>query len=115
MWQQIIALLIIIFLITRLFKQRQKNNLAKNEFGLWLAFWIIAGLAVVFIRPIDRLVHALGFSASGITFLIYLAVIILFYFLFKLRLKIAKLENNLAKVVREVAQTEVKLRDETKD
>ena len=108
MWQQIIALLIIIFFIFRLFRQRQKNNVSKNETVLWLCFWLLAGLAIIFIKQIDNLVHNLGFSGAGINFLIYLAVIILFYFLFRLRLKLAKLENNLANVVREVAQMEVR-------
>lgn len=108
MWQQIIALIIILFFIFRLFRQRKKDSVSKNEMVMWLCFWILAGLAIVFIKQIDSLVHNLGFSGAGINFLIYIAVIILFYFLFRLRLKVAKLENNLASVVREVAQMEVK-------
>lgn len=104
MWQQILALVIVAFFIIRLFQQRKKGTVSKNELVLWLAFWLIAGLAVVFIKLIDGLVHFLGFSGSGINFLIYLAVVTLFYFLFRLRLKVAKLENNLAKLVREIAQ-----------
>lgn len=107
MWQQILALIIIAFFVTRLAKQRQQGSISKNEFSLWLLFWFIAGLAIILIKQIDSLVQLLGFSGSGINFLIYLAVIILFYLLFRLRLKVAKLENNLAKVVREFAQMEV--------
>ncbi|MCX6798269.1 MAG: DUF2304 domain-containing protein [Candidatus Falkowbacteria bacterium] len=115
MWQQILALIIIIFFVIRLFGQRRKDSISKNELVLWLFFWLIAGLAIIFIKQIDSLVHSLGFSASGINFLIYLAVIILFYLLFRLRLKVAKLENNLSLVVREVAQREVAERKNPKN
>lgn len=104
MWQQILALIIIAFFVGRLLKQKRQDSISKNELALWLAFWILAALAIIFIKPIDRLVNNLGFSGSGINFLIYLAVITLFYLLFRLRLKLAKLENNLATLVREKAQ-----------
>lgn len=106
MWQQILALLIIAFFVFRLFSQRKKDNLSKNELVLWLTFWLIAAIAIIFIKPIDKLIGQLGFSASGINFLIYLATITLFYLLFRLRLKVAKLERNLARLVREIAQNE---------
>jgi len=103
MWQQIIALIIILVFIWRLFIQKNKNQISKNEFTLWFVFWLLGAFAIVFIKQIDKLFETLGFSGPGINYLVYLAIISLFYLIFKLRLKIAKLEKQLTKITREIA------------
>jgi len=103
MFQQSFALLIIAFFLTRLFYQRQKNQIARNESIFWLIFWLVAALAIIFIKTIDKAVAALGFSGSGINFLFYTAVMILFYFIFKMRLRLVKIEKNITDITREVA------------
>ncbi|MFA5000124.1 MAG: DUF2304 domain-containing protein [Patescibacteria group bacterium] len=103
MLQQIIALILIALFVFRLFKQKKKQEISRNEFSLWLAFWILAGGAVILIKEIDRLVAWLGFSGGGINFLVYLAVLILFYVVFSLRLTVAKLDRNITDVAREIA------------
>jgi len=103
MLQQLLALIVIAFFLARLFWQKQKQQLAAGELVFWFIFWIGAGLAVVFLKSIDRLVAQLGFSGSGIQILIYVAIAILFYLLFRLRLRLAKLEQDLTKIVRSIA------------
>lgn len=100
MLQQIIAIIIILFFVFKLNNQKRKKEISLNEFSLWLAFWILALIAIIFIRQIDTFVNRLGFSGSGINFLIYLAVLALFYLVLRLRLNIAKLDKNLTEVVR---------------
>lgn len=102
MLQQIIALIIILFFILRLINEKRKKKINQNEFNLWLAFWLLSAAAVIFIKQIDRLVAFFGFSGSGINFLIYLAVLGLFYLIFRLRLTVAKLDQNLTEVARQV-------------
>lgn len=102
MLQQTIAIIIIMFFIFKLNNQKRKKEISLNEFYLWLAFWLLALIAIIFIKWIDNFVHILGFSGSGINFLIYLAVMALFYLVFRLRLSIAKLDKNLTEVVRAV-------------
>jgi hypothetical protein len=100
--QQVIAIVIILFFIIRLAAQKKKNQISKNEFSLWLAFWLIAAAAIIFIKQIDRLVAWLGFSGSGINFLIYIAVLALFYLVFRLRLNIAKMDRSLTEIARQI-------------
>lgn len=103
MRQQIIALLVILFFLTRLFIQKKKGRVRGNEFRLWLSFWLLAGLAIIFIKDIDHILRVFGFSLSGINFLLYLAVLALFYFVFRLRLTLAKLDQDLTEIARQVA------------
>lgn len=100
--QQIIALVIIAILIYRLFSQKKKKQISGNEFILWLTFWSGSGLAILFLKELDRIAADLGFSASGINLLFYAATLVLFYFIFKLRLHLAKLDRDLTDLNREL-------------
>ncbi len=106
MWQQIIALLIIIFFVYRLIIQKKKQKINRNEFRFWLIFWIIAAGAISSLKLIDQLVIKLGLSGAGINYLLYIAVLVLFYLLFKTRLKIVKIEKDITKIVRQEALKE---------
>ena len=101
--QQIIALLVILFFIIRIFYQKKNDNINNSEFRFWLIFWILSGAAIVFLPKIDAFVFSLGFSASGIQFLLYLSIAVLFYFIFRLRLRLAKIERDITKIVKETA------------
>lgn len=103
MFQQILAIIIIVFFLARIFWQRKNNALSQSEFNFWLIFWFLALLAIIFLKKIDALVADLGFSGQGIDVLFYLAVIILFYFIFRLRLRMEKIEKNITKIVQEIA------------
>ena len=103
MMQQILALTIIAFFLARLFWQKQKKQISANEFVFWLIFWILAGAAIVSLKWIDRLAAGLGFSGSGIEVLLYVAAAVLFYFIFRLRLRLEKIERDITKIVREIS------------
>lgn len=98
MLQQILALFVIAFFLIRLFKQKNKKEISGNEFFLWLFFWLLGLAAIVFIKKIDSLVAWLGFSGAAINFLVYLAILALIYQVFRMRLKIAKLDKNLSEI-----------------
>lgn len=101
--QELIALLLIIFFVSRLLAQKKKKTISINEFRIWLSFWSIATISVLFLKPLDKLVASLGFTASSITVLFYGAVFILFYLIFKLRLNFAKMDQELSTLTREMA------------
>jgi len=103
MLQQIFALIIIAFLIIRLFWQKKKGELSRNEFIFWLIFWILSGVAIILIKWLDKIVAGLGFSGSGIDVLLYLSIVFLLYIVFRLGVRLEKIERNITKIVRELA------------
>lgn len=111
MFQQIIALIIIAFILSRLLFLKTKKRIGANEFVFWLIFWILAALFIIAIRWIDKLVAGIGFSGTGIEVLIYVAVVVLFYLNFRLRLKLEKTEKNVTKIVRKIALDEEDKKD----
>lgn len=98
MLQQILALLVIIFFLIRLFNQKNKKQINGSEFLLWLIFWLLSFGAIVFIKQIDSLVAWLGFSGAAINILVYLVVLALIYQVFRMRLTIAKMEKNISEL-----------------
>lgn len=108
MAQQIIALILIVFFLLRLLKQKKDRSIGPTEFYLWLTFWLLAGVAIVLIKQIDNLVAYLGFSGSGINVLLYLSVLALFYLIFRLRLSLAKLDRDLSELNRHISLSKVK-------
>jgi hypothetical protein len=98
MLQQILAIIIIAFFLIRLFRQKKKNQITPNEFSIWLIFWLIALIAIIFLKKIDALVARLGFSGDGINVLVYLVVLALIYLVFRMRLAIAKMEKNISEL-----------------
>lgn len=103
MLQQTVALIIIVFFIARLYWQKKKNHIGVNEFLFWLVFWLLAAGLIVSLKLIDHLVAGLGFTGSGIEVLLYLSVAMLFYFVFRLRLKFEKIEKDITKIVKDIA------------
>ncbi|MEA3449400.1 MAG: DUF2304 domain-containing protein [Patescibacteria group bacterium] len=101
--QQTLALIIIAGFLMRIFRQKQKKSISNKEFIFWLIFWLLAGLAILFIKQIDYFVSLFGFGGQGIDALLYLAVIFLFYTVFKLRVHIEKQDKNITKIVREIS------------
>lgn len=103
MFQQILALAIIAFFLIRLLWQKKKKKINGSEFIFWLSFWIMATIAIAFIKEVDKIVARLGFDKEGIDILFYIAVLILFYLIFKVRLRQAKIEKEITKIVRDTA------------
>jgi len=103
MLQQIIAIIIIFYFLVKLFLQRKNKKISKNEFLFWGAFWVLAVFAILSIKWIDKVVASLGFSGSGIEILLYFSIIILIYLVFKLRLRLEKVEKDITKIVREIS------------
>jgi len=98
MLQQILALIVILFFLIRLFNQKKKKQINGSEFLIWLIFWLVALAAIVFLKQIDSLVAWLGFSGTAINILVYITVLALIYQVFRMRLIIAKIEKNISEL-----------------
>jgi len=103
MLQQTLALIVIAFFLVRLFWQKQKKQISYAEFIFWLFFWSVGAVAIISLKWLDRIVANFGFTASGISILSYLSVAVLFYLIFRLRLKLNKMQQDITKITRHIA------------
>lgn len=102
MIQQIIAILILLFFVVKLGREWKKKSISFNEFIFWLIFWAIGVIVIALIKPIDKIVMDLGFSSSGINLVFYLAVLFLFYLIFRMRIRMVKLEKDITELSRKI-------------
>lgn len=81
---------------------KKKKEISVSEFIFWLIFWVLVVILVINLKRIDQIVSQLGFSASGIEILLYLGIAACFSFIFRLRLKIERIEKDITKLTREL-------------
>ena len=115
MAQQILALILVIFFLTKIVWQYRHKEIQKNEFTFWLLFWLLAAIVIILLKQIDQVVANLGFSGSGIQVVFYLGVVLLFYLLGRLRLRLAKMDQNISKLVTKLAIEENQIQSNQED
>ena len=105
MAQILVAVVMICFFLMKLYWQKRKGAVSSAEFIFWLVFWFGTLILVLLLKPLDRFVASLGFSVSAIQGAVYLAIAILFDFIFRLRLKLEKMEESLTKINEALTKT----------
>lgn len=79
---------------------------------LWAIFWIIVSVFALFPNLSTSFASAFGIT-RGLDFIIILVFVVLFYTLLKLYFIVDKMQNDLNRIVKEVAiQNEITLDDE---
>lgn len=99
---QIIAIVFCLFAAFRVGQKINAHALGKRWGAFWLMFWVGVGAVVALPWTTSLLATRLGVT-RGVDLVIYVAVMGLFYLVFRLTLKIEKLEGNITKLVREIA------------
>lgn len=96
---QIIITLFTILVLSKLFRQRQQNKITLAAFFSWLLLWLF--VLVVFWQPdtTSYLANLLGIG-RGVDLVVYLSILIIFYLLFKIFVRLNKLDSDLTKLVR---------------
>lgn len=99
---QIVALVIAVIHIARLLALWKGRKVPGKTALVWFFIWA-AVLFVVFFTPvIDALSRPIGVG-RGIDMVVYISILMLFYMVFQLHMKIDKLEHEITRLVREIA------------
>lgn len=91
-------------------KKFKKGELSLKEFILWAVLWLIIIIATISPKTTDIAANFLGVG-RGYDLSVYISIIVLFYLMFRIMVKIDKMDRNITKIVREVA---IKEADENK-
>jgi len=99
---QIIVSIFVLLIVFRLTKKFKDGILKTSEFFGWLAIWII--VLVLFWLPQTTSYLAIIFGIGrGVDLAVYVAVLIIFYLIFRLYLKIDKQQREITKIIRHLA------------
>ena len=106
---QIVLVLFAVFAFSRALVGVRRGTLRVGPFALWSIFW--AAVVVVAFRPETTMAVAHVFGVGrGADFAIYLALLLVFFLLFRLFARIEELERQLTRFVRAEAIKEFESR-----
>ncbi len=102
MYLQILITLFIVFILYKLFRQKQNNKISYIAFSIWFLLWLV--VLVVFWQPesASYLANILGIG-RGADLAIYLSVIAIFYLLFRIFIRLNKIDSEITKLSRKDA------------
>lgn len=68
----------------------------------WLGLWLIISAAFLFPKTADWLAQMLGLE-KGADVAIYSSILLIFYLVFKVFLRLEKIESNITAIIREIS------------
>ncbi len=97
---QILLLAFFAIAIMKVFKRNYTGDLSLWAALFWVLFWVLGGLVVIQPDLTSSLAKLFGVG-RGADVVVYLALAGLFFMVFRLMVKIEKLEREITKVVRD--------------
>lgn len=104
---QLLFALFVLFAIVAVLRKKQEGLLGPKGAVFWVIFWLLAAGVVVWPESASVLANTFGIG-RGVDLIIYIAIALLFYLVFKLHIKLESLGRDLTKVVRKQALEEHK-------
>jgi len=99
---QIILLLIVAVIAIRLAVKFKAKEISGREFFGWLFIWLVSAVIIIWPEVTVWLANSVGVG-RGSDLVIYLGMIFLFYSVFRVFLRLEKIEKNLTKLVSQEA------------
>ncbi len=106
---QIIIILFGLFAFSRTFLRFKESKINRFSFLFWSVVWISV-IIVAIIPATTRIFTKISGVGRGVDFLVYTSIIILFYLVFKLYVKIEKIEQEITEIVKNISLKELKRR-----
>ncbi|MFH1111909.1 MAG: DUF2304 domain-containing protein [Patescibacteria group bacterium] len=106
---QIIILLFVLIMWWRLYLKFKANELSLREFLEWFIFWLVVSVLTLVPDTSSYLASVLGVG-RGADLVVYFALLIIFYLMFRIFMKLERNERRLTKIVSELA-----IREKEKD
>jgi hypothetical protein len=107
---QIIFSLCIILAVLSTYRTSKTHHMTTRALFTWILVWVGALLLVWVPNATSSIALLLGIG-RGVDVVLYTAIAILFFLLFRLHVKFARLDAQLTTLVREQALEEYRLRD----
>jgi len=107
MYIEVITTIVVLYFISRVLVRLKKRELSIREGFAWMILWAGVGFIVLYPRVADYAAELIGLkTATGIDLVVYIAVAVLFYLLFRIFVRIERIEHAITKIVRTVALDE---------
>lgn len=99
--QYFLSFLILLIIYRVVIKWRQ-GILTSRDVIFWIGFWFVVGIIILLPETTSFMAEVVGVG-RGADLVVYLSIVLIFYIIFQMTIKIEKIERNITKVVRTVA------------
>ncbi len=97
-----LALLFIVFAISRVILRYNDELMSFKELLFWGTFWIMAFVVIASPSISDKAARIIGIQ-RGVDAIIYISIIAIFYLVFRLYIKVSEVEREITRLVRAIA------------
>ena len=106
----ILVLLFVLFAASRAVLRYKSRNLSLTELIFWLAIWTAIGTVVLFPSTTARAASLVGIG-RGVDVAFSIAIILLFYLLFRIYIKIDRVDSDITTLVKRLSLKEARKND----
>ena len=99
---QILAIIFCLFALWRVVAKFRRQEIKPVELSMWLIFWLAVAVAFITPESLTKLANLLGIG-RGADLVLYVAVVAVFYLMFRIFVRLEKMERDITKVVRKNA------------
>ena len=108
---QFILIVVILLIVLRLIYQLRNKSIGLKQFFGWLVIWISA-IIVIWYPKITTIIATRVGIGRGVDLVTYISIISIFYLMFRLLLRIEKIEKEITTIIRNDALKNNKNEDE---
>ena len=99
---QIFLILFIIYVVIKVALRYRDKIISLQEFVLWTIFWFLVGFVVILPDTTSLVANIVGVG-RGVDLVIYISILILFYLIFRVLVRLDKIDKDVTKIVRKIA------------
>lgn len=107
----ILIILFVAYVVYRTTVRFKSGDINNREYFIWLVFWLLVIAATLVPQKTDIIAQALGVE-RGADLLFFISIVTLFFLVFKMIVKLEKIERNITEVVRNTAIKRAEKKDE---
>ena len=107
---QIIITILVIIAISVIVNKKIQNKLSLGQALTWLVMWLIVLVVFWYPATASYLANALNIG-RGADLIIYAAIVVMFYMIFRMYMNMEKIKTDVTKVVRRVGLEEADKKD----
>ena len=102
MFIQLIIIIFVLFALSRVFIRYSKSEITSREVWMWSIFWFLVITATLWPKSTDIVARWVGVG-RGADLLVYVSIMVLFFIVFKILVKVEKIDRDVTRVVRKWA------------
>lgn len=102
MWIQILLSLFIVFALIKVAGRYRAKEVSILSLFFWLIFWLAVAVVVWQPNLATEVANRVGVG-RGSDLVLYVSVAVIFYLIFRITVRLERMERNITKVVREIS------------